>query len=199
MCQHPPRAWQRMLSGRRLNILDPSPVDIEITDIAQGLCRVARWNGQTQGDFAYSVAQHCLLCENIMRDMYPHIEYKWLLACLIHDASEYVIGDMISPFKGAIGDTYKDIENRLEMAIHLRYRLPAVLPVHIKKIIKTADIHCAYLESVHLAGFSESEAQKYIGTPPPNAKKYNVTPLPPKQVYDMYVQRFLFLLKKADL
>ena len=194
-----PRAWQRMLSGRRLNLLDPSPVDIEIIDIAQGLCRVARWNGQTLGEYGYSVAQHSLLCEHIMRNIHPNIAYKWLLACLLHDASEYVIGDMISPFKNTIGDTYKDIEKKLESAIHIRYGLPAVLPKNIKKIIKSADIHCAYLESVHLAGFSPAEGLKYIGTPPPNAEKYCVTPLPPTQVYDLYIQRFEFLLQQMDL
>ncbi len=193
------RAWQRMLSGRRLNILDPSPVDIEITDIALGLCRVARWNGQTRGDMAYSVAQHCLLCEHIMRDIHPHMDYKWLLACLLHDASEYVIGDMISPFKHAIGDTYKDIEHRLQSAIHIRYGMPSVLPVHIKKSIKSADVHCAYLEAVQLAGFEEADAKKYIGTPPPNESKYTISPLPPSTVYDMYIQRFEFLLKKSGL
>lgn len=194
-----PRAWQRMLSGRRLNILDPSPLDIEIIDIAQGLCRVARWNGQTDGDYTYSVAQHCLLAEHILRTLYPDMAYKWLLACLLHDASEYVIGDMISPFKQAIGTDYKDIESRLEQAVHMRFGLPSTLPTHIKEAIKQADIHSAYLEAIHLARFTQEEAETYIGSPPPNAHMYDTTPLAPHTIYTSYIQRFKFLSEKSGL
>ena len=92
-----PRAWQRMLSGRILDLLDPTPMDIEIEDIAHGLAFVARWNGQTRGDFAYSVAEHSLLVEEIFFRLNPDGLVKWRLAALLHDAPEYVIGDMISP------------------------------------------------------------------------------------------------------
>ena len=190
------RAWQRMLSGRRLDILSPSPVDIEITDIVHGLCRVARWNGQTSGKYAYSVAQHSLLVENIMRDLYPNIEYKYLLMCLLHDGSEYVIGDMISPFKNAIGANFRDVEGRLQEAIHTRFSLPAKTPPKIKKIIKECDLFSANIEAIELAGFSKAEASKIIAPPLKTDKVYSVEPLSPEKVYAQFMKRFEFLLSK---
>ena len=192
------RAWQRMLSGRRLNVLEPSPLDIEIEDIAHGLCRVARWNGQTRGQYPYSVAQHSILVEQIMRDMYPQLEYEFLLMGLLHDASEYVIGDMISPVKGYIAGEYKNLEEKLDEAIHLRFSLPIKTPTNIKKIIKQADIHCAYLEATHLAGFSDEEALKHIGSPPKNHTKYCVAPLPTQQVCEKFIFRFNLLQNRIN-
>ena len=160
----PPRAWQRMLSGRRLDLLDPTPMDIEIEDIAHGLAFVARWNGQTRGDFAYSVAEHSLLVEEIFTRQ-TSSEPKWQLAALLHDAPEYVIGDMISPVKSAIGASYGELDQRLTAAVHLRFGLPAILPLMIKKAIKAADKISAWLEAVQIAGFSEAEANKLFGRP----------------------------------
>ena len=162
-----PRAWQRMLSGRRLDLLDPTPVDIEIEDIAHGLAFVARWNGQTRGDFAYSVAEHSLLVEEIYARIVPDAPVKWRLAALLHDAPEYVIGDMISPVKAAIGPDYGALDDRLSAAIHLRFGLPAMLPKTVKAAIKRADKVSAWLEAVQLAGFSEPEANKFFGRPRP--------------------------------
>lgn len=160
----PPRAWQRMLSGRRLDLLDPSPLDIEIEDIAHGLARVARWNGQTVGEHALSVAQHALIVEDIAGSLgrWPN---SWRLAALLHDAPEYVIGDLISPFKAAVGLNYKAFENRLLAAIHRRFGLPAELPPHVTAAIKDADRIAAYFEATRLAGFSESEASEFFGRP----------------------------------
>lgn len=146
----PARAWQRMLSGRRLDLLDPSPLDIEIGDIAHGLARVARWNGQTHGAHAFSVAQHSLVVETILRSIEPELEPRWQLAALLHDAPEYVIGDMISPFKQQIGDSYRIVEHRLQVAIHLRFGLPSTLPAPIRKAIKRADQIAAYHEATRL-------------------------------------------------
>lgn len=160
-----PRAWQRMLSGRRLDLLDPTPVDIEIEDIAHGLAFVARWNGQTIGDFAYSVAEHSLLVETIFSRMNPSAPAKWQLAALLHDAPEYVIGDMISPVKAAVGPGYSALDERLEAAIHIRFGLPAKVPVNLKKKIKKADQISAWMEAVQIAGFSEAEADKFFGKP----------------------------------
>ena len=160
------RAWQRMLSGRRLDLLDPSPLDVEIEDIAHGLARVARWNGQTRGDHAFSVAQHCLLVEALLADRGPALDRRWRLAGLLHDAPEYVIGDMISPFKAAVGIDYKAFEARLLAAIHLRFGLPAAPPAKIQSLIKRADRTAAFLEATELAGFELEEARKYFGTPP---------------------------------
>ncbi|MDO6456889.1 HD family hydrolase [Celeribacter halophilus] len=158
-----PRAWQRMLSGRRLDLLDPTPMDIEIEDIAHGLAFVARWNGQTHGDYAYSVAEHSILVEEIYRRLYPKEPVKWQLAALLHDAPEYVIGDMISPVKAAIGPDYGELDDRLTAAIHIRFGLPAKLPATVKKRIKKADKVSAWLEATQIAGFSVEESNKFFG------------------------------------
>src|SRR6185436_14084239 len=156
------RAWQRMLSGRRLDLLDPSALDVEIEDIAHGLARVARWNGQTSGPHIFSVAQHTLLVEVIARRR-TSLDRRARLAILLHDAPEYVIGDMITPFKAVIGDSYKAVERRLLSAIHLRFGLPAALPAELTRLIKSADRAAAHLEATKLAGFAEAEARRFFG------------------------------------
>jgi uncharacterized protein len=158
-----PRAWQRMLSGRRLDLLDPSPLDIEIEDIAHGLARVARWNGQTKGPHAFSVAQHSMLVEQITLRLAPDCDRQWRLAALLHDAPEYVIGDLISPFKAAVGLDYKAFENRLLAAIHVRFGLPPAVPDQVARLLKRADRAAAFLEATELAGFSQAEAGTYFG------------------------------------
>ncbi len=160
-----PRAWQRMLSGRRLDLLDPSPLDIEIEDIAHGLARVARWNGQTKGAHAFSVAQHSLLVEALASHFDPKLDRRWRLAALLHDAPEYVIGDMISPFKAALGLDYQAFEHRLLAAIYVRYGLPPDLPQGVTKLIKRCDRASAFLEATQLAGFGHDEAAKIFGRP----------------------------------
>jgi uncharacterized protein len=161
-----PRAWQRMLSGRRLDLLDPSALDIEIEDIAHGLARVARWNGQTSGPYIFSVAQHSLLVETLAHLRAPGLDHGGRLTVLLHDAPEYVIGDMISPFKVVIGDAYKVVERRLLTAIHRRFGLPAKAPSDLEKLIKTADREAAFLEATRLAGFNITEARRFFGRPP---------------------------------
>jgi uncharacterized protein len=151
MSRHSSRAWQRMLSGRRLDILDPSPVDVELSDIAHGLARVARWNGQTIGDYPFSVAQHSVLVLELFRASNPDALPVALLQALLHDAPEYVMGDIISPFKAAMGGNYKDVENRLLSAIYLRFSLPAVMPTPLTKLVKKADREAAFFEATHLA------------------------------------------------
>jgi len=191
-----PRAWQRMLSGRRLDLLDPSPMDIEIEDIAHGLARVARWNGQTVGEHAFSVAQHSVVVEEIVAHIQPDIEPRWRLAALLHDASEYVIGDMISPFKAALGYDYKLFEERLENAIHVRFGLPAKTPVLIKKLIKQADRACAFFEATQLAGFSHPEALSFFGAPPAGYH-LKIEPQAPFDAQAHYLRRFEVLSEAA--
>src|SRR5690606_7413790 len=181
-----------MLSGRRLDLLDPSPFDIEITDIAHGLARVARWNGQTVGEHAFSVAQHSVVVEEIVAHMRPGIEPKWRLAALLHDASEYVIGDMISPFKSALGISYKDFEARLESAIHLRFGLPPKSPAAVKTLIKKADRACAYFEATQLAGFERKESLRRFGAPPPGYD-LAIQPLPAAHAQARYLERYRVL------
>ena len=198
----PPRAWQRMLSGRRLDLLSPSPLDIEIEDIAHGLARVARWNGQTKGDHAFSVAQHCLLVEAIALRQTPRLERRWRLAGLLHDAPEYVIGDMISPFKAAVGIDYKAFEERLLAAIHQRFGLPAKVPPEIAKVVKAADQTAAYLEATQLAGFDLPEARKFFGIPKgiegaDAAGLLPLKPLAPKDASGQYLRKFKQLCQPA--
>ncbi|WP_411838110.1 HD domain-containing protein [Paracoccus sp. ME4] len=193
------RAWQRMLSGRRLNLLDPTPFDIEIGDIAHGLAFVARWNGQTQGDWPYSVAEHSLLVEQIMARLDPGCDPRWRLAALLHDAPEYVIGDMISPVKAALGGEYKAMDARLAAAIHLRFGLPAVLPVAVKRRIKAADRVSARLEAVTIAGFGAAEAQRLF--PVPEAQMLpdlSITLRPPAQTRAAFLERFAAVLAQVD-
>lgn len=191
-----PRAWQRMLSGRRLDLLDPSPMDIEVEDIAHGLARVARWNGQTIGEHAFSVAQHSIVVEEICVHIQPDLDPKWRLAALLHDASEYVIGDMISPFKAALGLDYKKFEDRLETAIHIRFGIPAKTPVEIKKLIKQADRACAFFEATQLAGFTHSEALEFFGEPPAGYV-LAIEPQSAAQAQSRYIQRYNVLSEAA--
>lgn len=190
------RVWQRMLSGRRLDLLDPSPLDIEIEDIAHGLARVARWNGQTHGAHIFSVAQHTLLVEAVLRRQTPRADHRVRLAALLHDAPEYVIGDMISPFKAVIGGSYKAVEKRLLSAIHVRFGLPAALPAEIEQQIKAADMGAAYLEATHLAGFSQAEAKRLFGRDPklPAATERDyVTPWSAGRAEKQFLARFKVL------
>lgn len=191
-----PRAWQRMLSGRKLDLLDPSPLDIEIEDIAHGLARVARWNGQTRGDHPFSVAQHSLLVVDILRITTPRLTPSQQLVALLHDAPEYVIGDMISPFKNALGLDYRAFENRLATAIHLRFGLPAEPTAALKAQVKRADLMSAFLEARQLAGFSDDECRRFFKIPPMEAM-FELTPLAASAAQEKFVATFHSLSAEA--
>ena len=187
------RAWQRMLSGRRLDLLNPSPMDVEIIDIAYGLARVSRWNGQTKGKFPLSVAQHSVLVERLVTRNSPNLDRRWRLAALLHDAPEYVIGDMITPFKYALGGIYRDIESRLEEAVHIRFGLPAQLPDTINRTIKRADQMAAWLEATQLAGFSEADAKKIFKRPRNTPDTMRIRPTSPEKAAEAFMKRFELL------
>ncbi len=194
------RAWQRMLSGRRLDLLNPSPLDVEIEDIAHGLARVARWNGQTVGDHAFSVAEHCLLVETIAGALSPNLDRSMRLAALLHDAPEYVIGDLISPFKAALSLDYRAFEARLLGAIHIRFGLSAELAPEVTKLIKRADKIAAYYEAVALAGFSVEEGRRFFGQPrglKPGlvTKLSRLTPSPASASEEKFIKRFNELIQ----
>ena len=194
-----PRAWQRMLSGRRLDLLDPSPLDVELSDIAHGLARVARWNGQTSGDHAFSVAQHCLVVEFIFRHFNEATPGDCLMA-LLHDAPEYVIGDMISPFKAVVGGGYKTVEKRLEAAVHLRFGLPPHASRELKDKIKKADTIAAYFEATVLAGFTPAEAQKFFGQPRGITRDMLlIDPVPALEAQRLFCERFAEIEAKRSV
>ena len=186
-----------MLSGRRLDLLDPSPLDIEIEDIAHGLARVARWNGQTKGEHAFSVAQHSVLVEDFVAEMWPDSTAADLLSALLHDAPEYVIGDMISPFKNALGVDYRQFEARLETAIRLRFGLSSKIPAGLKARIKQADQIAAFYEATRLAGFDVDEALTFFGPPPPGPGPI-MTPLSPTDAQALFLHRFTQLQAEMD-
>jgi 5'-deoxynucleotidase YfbR-like HD superfamily hydrolase len=187
-----PRAWQRMLSGRRLDLLDPSPLDIEIEDIAHGLARVARWNGQTSGPHIFSVAQHSLLVDAIAPHFDPKLTPRARLFILLHDAPEYVIGDMISPFKAVIGMTYKAVEERILSAVLLRFSLEATHSESLVKLTKRADRAAAFFEATRLAGFSEAEAEQFFGRPRflPKDLDALLAPAPSDEIERRFLARF---------
>ena len=193
----PARVWQRMLSGRRLDLLDPSPVDVEVEDIAHGLARVARWNGQTKGAHAFSVAEHSVIVETLCVELEPRLDPRSRLVALLHDAPEYVIGDMISPFKAVLGDGYKDLESRLANAIHARFGLPAETPASLKRLIKKADNICAWFEATQLAGFSEAESDRFFGHPP-RGIKLTLAPQPAEAAQALFIGRTVALLAKIE-
>jgi 5'-deoxynucleotidase YfbR-like HD superfamily hydrolase len=181
-----------MLSGRRLDLLDPSPFDIEIEDIARGLARVARWNGQTSGDHAFSVAEHSVVVEDLFAQLNPKATQSERLTALLHDAAEYVIGDMISPFKNALGLDYRDIEDRIEQADHIRFGLPPKIPAPLKKKIKKCDIYCAWFEATQIAGFDPVEADQFF-IAPPQGLDLILKPLPVVEAEAAFLARFAAL------
>ena len=187
------RAWQRMLSGRRLDILNPSPLDIEIEDIAHGLARVSRWNGQTRGKHSFSVAQHSVMVERLVRVNAPKLDQKWYLAALLHDAPEYVIGDMITPFKHVLGGVYQKIEAGLDQAVNIRFELPPNIPENVKRTIKRADRMAAWLEATQLAGFSQQEAVKIFIKPAGTPAHIRLKPQPPDDAAASFLRRFSIL------
>ena len=188
-----PRAWQRMLSGRRLDLLDPAAIDIEVEDIAHGLAFLARWNGQTIGEFPYSVAEHSLLVEKIFRRLNPKSNSEQMLIALLHDAPEYVIGDMISPVKASVGLGYDELDKRLAAAIHIRFGLSAITPKVLKKKIKKADRISAWLEATQLAVFSQQEAVKIFIKPAGTPANIRIRPQSPNDAASSFLRRFSIL------
>ena len=190
LSHHAPRTWQRMVSGRRLNLVNPSPLDVEISDIALGLSRNSRWNGQTEGPYAWSVAQHSLLVVDIMRRFKPTPSNTILMAGLLHDASEYVTHDLVTPLKTVVGDVFREVEDRLMCAIHLRFSLPARLQKKDKALIKKADLVAAATEATQLAGFTEKEVRTILSIGEKPADWVTLTPYPAEEAISQFLQAF---------
>ena len=187
--QKKPRSWQRMLSGRRLDLLNPSPLDIEIEDIARGISRVARWNGQTSGEYPLSVAQHSVIVAELLKSYNENIEIKWQLAALLHDAAEYIISDMITPLKSFLGDEYIQLEEKIQSAINIRFSLPGEIPKKIYKLIKNCDRQTAFIEAIQLAGFTLKEAKKTLKMPT-LIPDYKIIPISANKAEKLFLKKF---------
>ena len=187
--QKKPRSWQRMLSGRRLDLLNPSPLDIEIEDIARGISRVARWNGQTSGEYPLSVAQHSVIVAELLKSYNENIEIKWQLAALLHDAAEYIISDMITPLKSFLGEEYIQLEDKIQSAINIRFSLPGEIPKKIYKLIKNCDRQTAFIEAIQLAGFSLKEAKKTLKIPT-LIPDYKIIPISANKAEKLFLKKF---------
>ena len=187
--QKKPRSWQRMLSGRRLDLLNPSPLDIEIEDIARGISRVARWNGQTSGEYPLSVAQHSVIVAELLKSYNKNIEIKWQLAALLHDAAEYIISDMITPLKSFLGEEYIQLEEKIQSAINIRFSLPGEIPKKIYKLIKNCDRQTAFIEAIQLAGFTLKEAKKTLKIPT-LIPDYKIIPISANKAEKLFLKKF---------
>ena len=187
--QKKPRSWQRMLSGRRLDLLDPSPLDIEIEDIARGISRVARWNGQTSGVYPLSVAQHSVIVAELLKSYNENIEIKWQLAALLHDAAEYIISDMITPLKSFLGEEYIQLEDKIQSAIYIRFSLPGEIPKKIYKLIKNCDRQTAFIEAIQLAGFTLKDAKKTLKMPK-FIPDYKIIPISANKAEKLFLKKF---------
>ena len=187
--QKKPRSWQRMLSGRRLDLLNPSPLDIEIEDIARGISRVARWNGQTLGEYPLSVAQHSVIVAELLKSYNENIEIKWQLAALLHDAAEYIISDMITPLKSFLGEEYIQLEEKIQSAINIRFSLPGEIPKKIYKLIKNCDRQTAFIEAIQLAGFTLKEAKKTLKMPK-LIPDYKIIPISANKAEKLFLKKF---------
>ena len=187
--QKKPRSWQRMLSGRRLDLLNPSPLDIEIEDIARGISRVARWNGQTSGEYPLSVAQHSVIVAELLKSYNENIEIKWQLAALLHDAAEYIISDMITPLKSFLGEEYIQFEEKIQSAINIRFSLPGEIPKKIYKLIKNCDRQTAFIEAIQLAGFTLKEAKKTLKIPT-LIPDYKIKPISANKAEKLFLKKF---------
>ena len=184
-----PRSWQRMLSGRRLDLLNPSPLDIEIEDIARGISRVARWNGQTSGEYPLSVAQHSVIVAELLKSYNKNIEVKWQLAALLHDAAEYIISDMITPLKSFLGEEYIQLEGKIQSAINIRFSLPGEIPKKIYKLIKNCDRQTAFIEAIQLAGFTLKEAKRTLKMPT-LIPDYKIIPISANKAEKLFLKKF---------
>ena len=187
--QKKPRSWQRMLSGRRLDLLNPSPLDIEIEDIARGISRVARWNGQTSGEYPLSVAQHSVIVAELLKNYNENIEIKWQLAALLHDAAEYIISDMITPLKSFLGEEYIQLEEKIQSAINIRFSLPGEIPKKIYKLIKNCDRQTAFIEAIQLAGFTLKDAKKTLKMPK-LIPDYKIIPISANKAEKLFLKKF---------
>ena len=160
------RAWVRLLSGKRLDLLDPTPFDWEDKDLALGLARTYRWGGHSAWPLPLSVAQHSLFVLCLRRLWFPAArDPRADLRELLHDADEGLLGfDCISVLKPFLGDAYRQLTTRLAAVIALRYNLPAWTTKE-QRSHKKADRIAAASEAVHVVGWTEAEVRNVLHIP----------------------------------
>ncbi|HZX28156.1 MAG TPA: phosphohydrolase [Telluria sp.] len=158
-----PRAWVRMPSGRRLDLLDPTPFDWDDEDLALGLARTFRWGGHSAWPQPLSVAQHSIAVLYLRRRLTPGpLPAKAELRELLHDAEEGLLGfDAISVIKPFLGEQFRALTQRLEHAVFVRYGLPAWTRAE-HALHKRADRLAAASEAVHVAGWSAAEVRSTL-------------------------------------
>ena len=160
----PARAWVRLYSGKRLDLLNPTPFDWEDSDLAIGLARTYRWGGHSAWELPLSVAQHSLLVLALRRLWFPGVDDPRAdLRELLHDADEGLLGfDCISVVKPFLGQAYRKLAESLEAAVALRYRLAPWTEAD-KKPHKRADRVAAASEAVHVVGWTRKEVRATLG------------------------------------
>lgn len=95
----------KTLAGRLIEMLAPTPQDIDLADIARGLCTQVRFAGHINR-YHYSVAEHSVRVAARVRSLGASVEMQ--RAALLHDAAEAYLGDLIGPLKHAL----RQIEER---------------------------------------------------------------------------------------
>lgn len=180
------RAWIRLPSGGRLDLINPSPDAWQDSDLACRISRTYRWGGESKHAFPLSVAQHSLAVLALREQLSPEpLTALQKMAELQHDSEEAFIGfDPISPLKRAMGPEFEKICDRILAAIWERYRLPEWEPEDYK-LHKEADLISAASEAVHCVGWSEDEVRNVLGIKhpileiDPLAAIYDCTPWEP--------------------
>lgn len=182
--------------------MKPAAREVDIEDIARGLSRLPRWNGQTKGSLAFSVAQHSLLVRFLFAELDPKAEKCWQLAALLHDGPEYALGDLIAPFKKVVGETYHQVEQSLQQAIHRRFSLPKVLPSSVAARVEKADRWSASLEAQVLTSFPKetiAQLSPLSSRPFPGAAHALLEPWPSHVAQGRFLQEFARLYEEKGV
>ncbi len=118
--------FQQTFTGRRFYIEDPRPEDVFIVDIAHSLAMLCRYNGATLR--FYSVAEHSVWVSRL-------VSPKNAMWGLLHDAAEYVVGDMTRPLKKQPQlRGFATFESRVQRVVCERFGLPYDMPDEVKAV-----------------------------------------------------------------
>lgn len=120
-------------SGKHFDLLDPKPEQVDHHDIFAAISKLCRFTGHCSE--LYTVGHHSLLVMSLVPE-----EFRF--EALMHDAAEAYTGDVGTPMKVALGDTFREVEHRIEAVVREKYDLPVKLSPEVKK----ADIVALGLE-----------------------------------------------------